>query len=48
MVTKNCTGDYVGDVYHHAKFYPNWLRGFVSALTLFRAARDKVTRLFLG
>ena len=28
MVTKICIGDYVGDIYHHAKFYPNRFRGF--------------------
>jgi len=22
MVTKICAGNYVGDIYHHAKFYP--------------------------
>jgi len=28
MVTKICVHNYVGDIYHHAKFYPNRLRGF--------------------
>jgi len=23
MVTKICVGDYVGDIYQHAKFHPN-------------------------
>jgi len=31
MVTKICVGDYVGDIYHHVKFYPNRFRGFGSA-----------------
>ena len=26
-----CVGNYVGDIYHRAKFYPNRLRGFGSA-----------------
>ena len=26
-----CVGNYVGDIYHHAKFYPNRFRGFGSA-----------------
>jgi len=26
MVAKICLGDYVGDIYHHAKFYPNRFR----------------------
>jgi len=46
MVTKICVGDYVGDIYHHAKFYPNRFRGFGSAHASFRAPRHKVTRLF--
>ena len=48
MVTKICVGDYVGDIYHHAKFYPNSFRGFGSAHAWFRAPRHKVTRLFFG
>ena len=28
MVTKICVRNYVGDFYHHAKFYPNRFRGF--------------------
>ena len=28
MVTKICVGNYVGDIYHRAKFYPNRFRGF--------------------
>ena len=31
MVTKICVGNYVGDIYHRAKFYPNRFRGFGSA-----------------
>jgi len=31
MVTRICVGDYVGDIYHYAKFYPNRFRGFGSA-----------------
>jgi len=31
MVTKICVGDYVGDTFRRAKFYPNQLRDFVSA-----------------
>jgi len=31
MVTKICVGNYVGDIYHSAKCYPNRLRGFGSA-----------------
>jgi len=27
MVTKICLGNYVGDIYQHAKFYPNRSRG---------------------
>jgi len=46
MVTKICVGDYVGDIYHHAKFYPNRFRGFVSAHAWFRVPLRKVTRLF--
>ena len=30
MVTKICVGNYVWDIYHHAKFYPNRFRGFGS------------------
>ena len=26
MATKICVGNYVGDIYHHAKFYRNWFR----------------------
>ena len=33
MVTKICVGDYVGDIYHNAKFYPNRFRGFFSSYT---------------
>jgi len=46
MVTKICVGDYVGNIYHHAKFYPNRFRGFVSAHAWFRVPLRKVTRLF--
>ena len=28
MVTKVCVGDYVGYIYHRAKFYPNSNEGF--------------------
>ena len=48
MFTKICVGDYVGDIYHHAQFYPNRFRGFGSAHASFRAPRHKVTRLFFG
>ena len=48
MVTKICVGDYIGDIYNHAKFYPNWFRGFGSAHARFRAPRHKVTQLFFG
>jgi len=48
MVTKIYVRNYVGDVYHHAKFYPNRFRGFGSAHASFRAPRHKVTRLFFG
>jgi len=48
MVTKICVGNYVGDIYHHGKFYPNQFRGFGSAHALFRSTRHKVTGLFLG
>jgi len=44
MVTKICVGNYVGDIYHRAKFYPHRFRGFGSAHALFRA--PKVTRRF--
>ena len=40
MVTKICIGNYVGDIYHHAKFYPNRFRGFGSAHAWFRAPSD--------
>jgi len=43
MVTKICIGNYFGDIYHRAKFYPNRFRGFGSAHAWFRA--PKVTRL---
>ena len=46
MVTKICIGNYVGDVYHHAKFYPNRFRGFGSAHAWFRAPRHKVGYFF--
>jgi len=46
MVTKISTGDYVEDIYHHAKFHPNRFRGFVSAHAWFPALRHNVTRLF--
>ena len=29
IFTKIRTDDYVGDIYHPTKFYPNWIRGFV-------------------
>ena len=45
MVTKICAGNYVGDIYHRAKFYPNRFRGFGSAHAWFRAPRHKVTQL---
>ena len=47
MVTKICVGNYryVGDIYHHAKFYPNRFAGFGSAHAWFRA--PKVTRLYI-
>ena len=41
-------GNYVDDVYRHAKFYLNRFRGFGSAHAWFRAPRQKVTRLFFG
>ena len=34
---KICTGDYVGDIYHSAKFDPDRMRGFVSAHARLRA-----------
>ena len=46
MVTKICVDNYVGDIYHHAKFDPNRFGGFGSAHAWFRAPRHKVTRLF--
>ena len=46
MVAKIFVRDYLGDIYHHAKFYPNRFRGFGSAHAWFRAPRHKVTRLF--
>ena len=45
MVTKICIGNYFGDIYYRAKFYPDRFRGFGSAHALFRALRHKVTRL---
>jgi len=47
-LTKIYIRDYVGNIYHHAKFYPNLFRGFVSAHAWFRAPRHKVTQLFWG
>jgi len=41
-----CVGNYVGDIYHHAKFYPNRFRGFGSAHAWLRAPRHKVTASF--
>jgi len=32
-----CTGDYVADIYHSAKFDPDRIRGVVSALARLRA-----------
>jgi len=46
MVTKICLGNYVGDIYHHANFYPHRFRGFGSAHAWFRAPSDSAT--FLG
>jgi len=46
MVTKIFVGNYVGDIYHHAKYYPDRFRGFGSAHALFRAPRHNLTRLF--
>ena len=46
MVTKICVLNYVGDIYHQAKFYPNRFRGFGFAHALLRAPRHKITRLF--
>jgi len=40
-----CVGNYVGDIYHHAKFYSNRFRGLGSAHAWFHASRHKVTRL---
>ena len=45
MVTKICVGNYVGDIYHRAKFYPNRFWGFGFAHAWFRAPRHKVTQL---
>jgi len=39
MFTKICVGNYVGDICHHAKFYPNRFRGFGSAHAWFRDPR---------
>ena len=41
MVTKICVGDYVGDIYHRAKFHPNRFRGFGSMHAWFCAPRHK-------
>ena len=46
MVTKICVGNYVGDIYQLAKFYPNRFRGFGSAHAGFHALQHKVTWLF--
>jgi len=40
------TGDYVGDVYHHAKFYLDRTRGFASAHA--RLLAPMFTWLFFG
>ena len=48
MVTKIRVRNYVGDIYHRAKFYPNRFRGFGSAHASFRAPQHKVTRLHFG
>jgi len=36
MGTKICVGNYVGDNYYRAKFYPNWFTDFVSACVISR------------
>jgi len=36
-LTKICTGDYVGDIYHFSKFDPDQIRGFVSVHAWLRA-----------
>jgi len=41
-----CTGDYVVDIYHPAKFYPDRIRGFASMHARLRG--PLLTRLFLG
>jgi len=48
MVTKICVGDYVGDIYHQAKFYQNRFRGFGFAHAWFRSPWHEVTRLLFG
>jgi len=39
IVTKIYTGDFVVDIYHSAKFYPDGIRGFVSVHARFRASK---------
>jgi len=46
IFTKICIGDYVGDIYHPAKFYSVQIRGIASAHARLRA--PLLTRLFFG
>jgi len=44
-----CVGDYVGDIYHQAKFYPNWFRGFrFCAYVISRPSAQSDSAIFGG
>jgi len=49
MVTKICVGNYVGDIYHHAKFYPNRFWGFrFCACVISRPSAQSDSAIFGG
>ena len=48
MGTKICVGNYVGDNYYRAKFYPNWFTDFVSACVISRPLGQSDSANFLG
>ena len=43
MVTKICVGNYVGDIYQHAKFYPNRFRFCACVISRPSAQSDSAT-----
>ena len=48
MVTKICVGDYVGDIYQHAKFHPNRFSVSVLCMRDFAPIDTKWLGYFLG